>query len=319
MHGDEVADSEKLEPQEPTGGDVARVARPSRWEELPEDVRARWLPPITELILPPVSYDAHHEDMPPRELVDKIKHDLVLCAKILAVANSAAQGQVKPVTSVDRAAIQLGTNMLQIIISAYYLEAIFGRYPDYSMDHFQFVQRWSCGSSVLAYHVALQAGSADNAMLSTAALIAKLGSLLLGMAEFGPEEKYRFIHFETDRFAFELELWGVCTPLLSEQVARHWGIPEPLPTLLRLQEQPLVEELGGSEEERNLVIICLSSVLVSAYLARGGDKLLAVLNDVHYLTLKRNIEALGLQPAIAKAWDNKTLQREFMSIMEMSG
>ncbi len=302
----------------PKGGDAAPMARPSRWEELPQDVRARWLPQIKELILPPVSYDARHEDIPPRELVDKIKHDLVLCAKILAVANSAAQGQVKPVTSIDRAAIQLGTNMLQIIISAYHLEAIFGRYPGYSMNHFKFVQRWSCGSSVLAYHVALKAGSADNAMLSTAALIARLGSLLLGMADLGPDEKYRLIPFETERFAFELEHWGVCTPLLSEQVARHWGIPEPLPTLLRLQEQPLVEELGTGEEERNLVIICLSSVLVSAYIARGEDELLAVLSDVRYLKLKRNIEALGLQPAIAQAWDSKKLRREFKSIMEMN-
>jgi HD-like signal output (HDOD) protein len=313
-----VSPDDGKQPQAPEGGDVASAVRPSRWEELPEDVRARWMPQIKELILPPVSYDARHEDIPPRELVDKIKHDLVLCAKILAVANSAAQGQVKPVTSIDRAAIQLGTNMLQIIISAYHLEAIFGRYPGYSMDHFKFVQRWSCGSSVLAYHVALQAGSADNAMLSTAALIAKLGSLLLGMADLGPDEKYRLIPFETDRFAFELEHWGVCTPLLSEQVARHWGIPEPLPTLLRLQEQPLVEELGDSEEERNLVIICLSSVLVSAYIARGGAELLAVLNDVRYLKLKRNIETLGLQPAIAQAWENKKLQREFLSIMDMN-
>jgi len=301
----------------PDYGTVSPAIRVYSWEDLPERVRARWMPRISQMILPPVSYYSLHEDASPKELVARAKNDPVLCAKILAVANSAAQGQINPVTSIERAAVQLGANLLQIIISAYHLEAIFGRYSGYSKEHFKFVQKWSCESSVLAYHIALEAGSADYAMLSTAALITRLGSLLLGMVDIGPDEKYRYILSETDRCAFEMERWKVCTPLLSEQMALHWELPEPLPILLRLQEKPMFQELTSSPEDRNLLIICLSSVLASAFISQGGENLLQVLSDLHYAVLKRNMETRGLQQAVSDAWASKALQREFMTIVEM--
>ena len=288
------------------------------WEDLPERVRARWVPRISQMILPPVSYYSLQEDASPKELVAKAKNDPVLCAKILAVANSAAQGQANRVTSIERAAVQLGTNLLQIIISAYHLEAIFGHYSGYSKEHFKFVQKWSCESSVLAYHIALEAGSADYAMLSTAALISRLGSLLLGMADIGPDEQYRYILSETDRSTFEMERWKVCTPLLSERIAQHWELPEPLPILLRLQEKPMFQDLTSSPEDRNLLIICASSVLASAFISQGGENLPQVLNHPHYAVLKRNTEFYGLQQAVSDAWANKALQREFMTIVEMT-
>jgi len=289
------------------------------WEELPERVRVKWMPRITEMVLPPVSYYTVREDASPRELVAKAKNDPVLCAKILAVANSATQGQIKPVNSLERAAIQLGFNILQIIISAYHMEAIFGRYSGYSMEHFKFVQKWSCGSSVLAYHFALKAGSTDYTMLSTAALIARLGSLLLGMTEVGPDVQYRHIASEKLRRAFEMEQWHVSTPVLSEQIALHWGLPEPLPVLLRQQEKPLHRQLTSSLQDRQLQLICLSSALSAAYISRGGENLLKVLSEPDYAMLRRNTELHGLKQAVSEAWASRTLQREFMTIMEMTG
>jgi len=303
-------------PVAPSETDEAPTGRIINWDDLPEPTRILWEKRIEELVLPPVSFFARHEDVSPLELVAKVKHDPVLCAKVLAVANSAAQGQVQPVTSIDRAAVQLGSNMLQIIISAYHMEAIFGRYAGYSKEHFTFIQRWSTGAAVLAYHLAVQVSAADETTLSTAALIARLGSLLLGLDEHRPEHKYRELAYETERNGFETERWEVSTPLLSEQIALRWGLPEPLPSLLRLQEQPLYSELSASEDDRNLLVLCLAAVLASAYVSRGGDELLAVIDEQPYAVLKRNVYALRLMQAASDTWDNSAVQREFLSIVD---
>jgi HD-like signal output (HDOD) protein len=300
--------------QESTGQLTAK--RIVSWDELPAAVQKQWLGRITKLTLPPVSYDAREEELSPKELVGRVKQDPMLCAKILAVANSAAQGQVQPVTSIERAAVRLGTNMLRIIIAAYHLEAIFGHYPNYSREHFAFVQRWSCAASVFAYHLAAHGDSTDRHMLSTAALVSRLGCLILGVIEHGPDGSYRDIQFETERSSFESERWKATTPLLSEQLARHWGLPDPLPSLLRLQEQPLVEEVELDSEGLNLLILCLSSIVAAASINGGSDVPLAILGDAHYEMLAKNMVSHHLGDAVRDTWTSKRMQREFISILE---
>lgn len=322
-----MAEAESSQPQAaetPAAGEqhaVSAAAEPSsarviNWSDLPEKSRELWNRKVTELTIPPVSYDPSQKEESPKEMIEKIKHDPMLCAKILAVANSAAQGQIKPVTSIERAAVQLGTNILQIIIAAYQMEAIFGHYPQYSREHFQFVQRWSCGASVVAYHLAALSGSYEKAMLSTVALISRLGSLLLGVADVVPDLHYREIGCEVQRYSFEMDHWGVSTPLLSERVALHWGLPEPMPTLLRLQERPLFAELSKSQLDTDLMVICLAAVITSAYITTRCDDLRTVLENSNCEVLHQNIIARNMHEAIAEVWQSKALQREFLSILE---
>jgi hypothetical protein len=64
--------------------------------------------------------------------------------------------------------------------------------------------------------------------------------------------------------------------------------------------------------------MCASSVLVSAFIARGGDELLQALDDSRYAQLLRNVETRLPLQALSEAWASKALQREFMTIVGMT-
>src|SRR5512147_2242322 len=113
------------------------------WDELAEDVRARWDSLLKLIDLPPLVFETMAINLQgdagePKFLARRIGTDPLLAAKVLAVANSAAAGQIKEVTSVERAIIQLGLNMLHYIVLAYYLETIVKARIGFSRDHMEY-------------------------------------------------------------------------------------------------------------------------------------------------------------------------------------
>lgn len=284
------------------------------WEELPPQIRDQWHQRATGLTLPPLTFVGNNDQASPKDRLKAINRDPALCAKILAVANSASQGRKSPVASVEQAVVQLGQNMLQIIMSAYHMETVIGRFPAFSREHFNFVRDWSAFSAITAFHLAGHAGLEDRGIISTATLIARLGSLVLGLTWPAPEKSYYEIADENQRYFLEMERWGVSTPVLGQQIALHWGLPEPLPTLIQRQETPLYTELTTSNEDKRILVMCVSSTVSAAYMLDPECDPVEGLYEGHYFQLKQNLEKLGFAKALRSTWDSEALVREIQSI-----
>ena len=265
------------------------------WEELPEEVRERWHGLITKISLPPLVFDAgfsreEFDAMEPAELAAKVSTDPLLAGKVLAVANSAAMGLSTPITSLERAVVYLGFNLVQSIMVAYYLEHLFIKWPGFPRAHFDYVRRWSAASCVVAYNIGAGARLSDPATLGTATLLSRLGSLLLGMTRPLPGEEYRQAPNEVARLKLEAERWCVSSPVLSARLVKHWGLPEPLPTLLERSWEPFFMLTPEGQFERFLVVIATSLTVASGYLTTGKPDALTVLDRQCYRMLRENLE-----------------------------
>ena len=287
---------------------------PKRWEDLSVAAREPWLARVVELPLPPLTLglgvsSASIEEMEPAVVSEKVSADPVLAGKVLAVANSAAMGLVEPVTSLERAVVHLGYHLVQIIVVGYHLEAVIGRWPYYPRDHFDYIRRWSSGCSVLAHHIAGAAGMSEQPTVATAALLARLGSLLLAL-EWAPGRDYQLMTDELARLRYEEQRWGISAPVLSGRLARHWALPEPLPSLLEGLSEPLCRSAVAEEAARRLVVVSVAVVLAAAALGQVTDDAYQVLELPAYQVLLGNVRVQGLVEPVHTSWRDATVQRE---------
>ncbi len=283
------------------------------WEGLPPEVQEQWQSQIACLTIPPLTFNGRDGSSRKKRL-EAISRDPALCAKVLVVANSASQGRQSPAASVELAAVQLGQNMLQIIMSGYFLENVIGRFPDYPRKFFDFVRNWSAISAITAFHFSGKLGLENRGVISTAALIARLGSLALGLTWPAPDQKYFDLADETQRYSYEMEKWRVSTPLMGQQICLHWGLPEPLPTYIKRQDIPLFAKITDSYEDQCALVMCVASVVAAAYMLNPQADPVECLSKEHYTQLMQNVGDLEFTETLRATWDSKILKREIQSI-----
>lgn len=290
------------------------------WESLPVPVRKHWHDVLQQTPMPPASFGdvaaTVSRELAPEEWAAIVAGDLVLSGKVLAVANSAAMGLVKPATDVRRAVVHLGSNLTRIIVVGYFVEGLLGRWEHYPREFFQFVRRWSACSSVLAYQIARVARLPEREMIGTTALLARLGSLLLALEWPPPGDEYIQQTDEIARLEHELAKWEIGSPVLGARLARHWALPDPLPALIEQQCLPLLTDLPASDTNRALTAVTAALVLALGFLrtpmATAGD----LLSVGAYLTLQANLASLELAAPCADAWGSSGTQKELLAISE---
>jgi len=288
------------------------------WEELPAATRDQWAQLMTELTLPPLSLGLgitteKLAKLAPAEIAALISDDPVLASKLLAVVNSAAMGLAKPVTSLERAVVHLGINLVRIIVVGYHLETIIGRWPRYPRDHFDYIRRWSSAASIIAYHIGSKAKLESTETLGTAALLARLGSFMLGL-NWPPGKDYQQVPDEAARLTYERERWSVITPLLSGRLAQNWSLPEPLPTLLTQQCEPLFVDYSDKAGQIDTLVVCLAIVLGAAYLVESEALYEDILAKPPYQILSASIAAHQLHKPCEAAWINKAVKHELAAL-----
>lgn len=291
------------------------------WEQLPDDTRRRWLHGVTHIALPPLLLELHElgadpDEFNPDRVAALLARDPLLGGKLLAVANSAAMGQSQPVTTLDRAVITLGYNIVQAIIVAYGLEAILRKWPDYPQRHFQFVRRVSAAAALLAAEISTQGRLRSAKLLGTAALLSRLGALVIGLTQPAPELGYRQIPNEVLRVKYEQDLWGISTPVLSGQLIRHWGIPDPVPTLVERHCEPLFVELEPGREQLSSLVLATATVLAAPFVTAGQLEPFALLDRYAYEQLKHNLREHRLWDPVCALAGHKRLKRELTAVTE---
>ena len=234
----------------------------------------------------------------------------ILASKILAVANSAQFGLSAPLTSVQRAIVHMGFNLVKTIMMAYQVESSFSKLQHVSAAHLEFVRRWSAGSSILALHWANAVDHSDPSTISTLALLTRLGTIVLGNVEGFADEEYQQIPTAPARLQYEQELWQVSSPTLSGYLASSWGLPESLSTRLGRIWEPLFSELPKDTESQVLVLVCACDTLMLHYIIDPDCDPTEVLDNPDYLFLKKNLSQHELIGALGKLWAGLRLQRD---------
>jgi HD-like signal output (HDOD) protein len=291
------------------------------WRDLPQELRERWLQTLSEVPIPPSLMDQQvvgqiGRTSEPKELAVKLSRDPLLAGKLLAVANSASLGLASPVTSLERAIIQLGTNLVQSLVLAYQLELTLKRWPGYPREYMEYVRAWGAGAAVLAFHFAAAARLPDPPTVSTAALLARLGSMLYGMARPKPGPEYIQSPSEIARLELEERTWGVTHPVLSEQLVRQWSLPDSLAEMLARCGEPLYQECADLPAERGLGVIAVASALAAGYIAQKKLDPRAFLDRPPKAMLKQNLKQMKLlEPCIA-TWAVPRVQRELAVAVE---
>lgn len=288
------------------------------FDQLAEPVQQQWIMQLAEVNLPPLLMEMIQSRLEldtfnPKELANMASRDPVLGAKLLAVANSAKFGLTTPMTSIQRAVVHLGFNLVKTIMVAYQLEAVFLNLAVIPQDYLSFVRRWSCGASVIAFHWAQAADMPDSSTLATAALFGRLGTLLLGLAQPPPSSAYLELEDELARLRYESATWKATSPALGQLVAQTWGMPEPLPELIAGQPAPLVQELPAGGANRSQVLVSGALVLAESFLHSPDIPALQLMDLPAYAVLKTNLTNHKLLDDLHICWSSARMQRELAS------
>jgi HD-like signal output (HDOD) protein len=290
------------------------------WNELPESVRDLWSK-WAEMVPPPplmLELSAGHlalDSFNPRELAEKAALDPVLAGKLLGAVNSAAFGLSQPMTSVQRAVVHLGFNLVKSILVSCMMDSSFGSRFSILQEYRDYVRSWSAGTAVLVQHWAKAADLPDPSTASTVGLLARVGTLLLGAGEPRPGVEYRMLGDECSRLDFENEKYGVTTPALSFYQCQLWKLPEPIPQLVERAWEPLYSELPPTNENRLITLVAAASQIAEHYASYPEDPPSIVLDNELNTTLKANLLGLKLFDAFSGVWGAKSTQRDMTSIM----
>ncbi len=290
------------------------------WASLPPDRRSYWMNVFRHVPIPPSLMDIGSmgeigEIVNPKEMAAKVGLDPLLAAKILAIANSAALRLGNRVTTLERAIIHLGTNLVQSTVMAYRMELMLNRWPTYPKIHLNYIRNWGAGSSVLAQHCASAARLTDTGIIGTVALLARLGGLIFGLVKPAPSIVYQQVVNEVERLKLEEFTWGVSHPVLSEQLAHEWKLPENLCVMLGRASEPLLQELPDAAD-KGLIIAAACAALAVAFMARPKTDGRILFDRSAYKMLKANLKLHKLMEPCLATFDIQRVRRELTAATE---
>ncbi len=184
-----------------------------------------------------------HEIM---DVVNLVKTDANLTARILKVVNSAAYGLVNQITSVDRAVSYLGQ---QVIVSIA-IESCAGELFAKELSGYEAVggDLWKhdLRTAIAAREVVIQSGADLSPDLAfTAGLLHDIGKALISdyLRGSAPDAvELISSHDSLDYLAAEEHLVGVDHTIAGEALAMAWQLPPELITVIRHHHQPALAE-----------------------------------------------------------------------------
>ncbi len=196
--------------------------------------------------LPTISEVAHEliktlndEDASMAEVGAIISRDPALTAKLLRLANSAAFGLQRGVSSVDEAMAMIGMSKVRTLALASCMSESFPVLP--GLDPKEFWQT-SMATAGYAQWMASRIG-ADAQQAWLAGMMVRLGELLIGQADPATlKEIERLPHIPGGRWEREKELVGFTEGQVTAELARRWNFPAEVVTGLQQSFEPLAHK-----------------------------------------------------------------------------
>jgi diguanylate cyclase (GGDEF)-like protein len=226
------------------------VSRATRFDELKA---TNQLPSPTGVALAILRL-AESENASVREIAQVLQSDPALCGRILKIANSAAAGRSRPVTSVRDAVTHLGVRLVRGVALGFSLVSQSGRGA--ACRGFDYRAFWSgsLATGVAAQAVAYHTGRIAPAEAFTCGLLAQVGRLALAsiypdaygevLAAAGRDDA-GLRRLERERFATDHNE-------LTAALLADWGLPEVLVEAAEHHERPADPAAPESERVRAL-------------------------------------------------------------------
>ncbi len=175
----------------------------------------------------------------PKELGELVSTDPEIAAKILRIVNSSAYGLSKKITSVQYAAVFLGTSVVRDITMRLCMQNSFEKKNDQLELVFRKFWQISMLASLLGQRLAQNLGFEQPAALSTRAMLSLLGNLAILSNYPVHAQRYASIVSLFERTAYEQSRWHMNSALVGSMLARKWQFPEEIEMGIRESLWPM--------------------------------------------------------------------------------
>jgi putative nucleotidyltransferase with HDIG domain len=179
------------------------------------------------------------------QLQDIIRHDASLASKILKVANSAYYGFRNRIDNLQTAVVMLGVDeLMRLIATSSVLSSFNGENPS---TEFEPQLYWTHSAAVgnVAGAMARKLKIPNAGDVYTGGLLHDIGKILLGSRfhlEYDVCLKYSIQHDVHIRFA-ESHILGLDHTQIGAHLAKNWGLPEQLVSIIRKHHTPHLERV----------------------------------------------------------------------------
>jgi HD-like signal output (HDOD) protein len=280
------------------------------WDALSEPVRFRWLAEIQNFPAPPLILELHNgqlslEQYDPQLLAQHLAADPVLTGRLISRANSAVFGLREPISTLNRALVQLGFSTVRSLVTRYQIELSALRLPGSVRDNIMALQRSAELGATLAYHWACALKFAGPAVVATQCLLSRLGAFLLARHYPSQMDAYFACSDEVQRWDFEAANFGITTRSLTCRVAQLWGFPGELQEALAQLWAPL---FADNQDPRSC-IACAALVLGFDPPEQAGQ-LGSWLDSEAHACLRTNLERCGVLDVLPRVVDSGKYRRD---------
>lgn len=203
------------------------------------------------------------------DLIDIIKCDAALTSYILKTVNSAAMSRGREITSLDRAVSLVGEDMILSIVLSDTASQLFNANLDGYAANKGDLWRHDLRSAIAAKKIAPFAKKEINPDTAfTGGLLHDLGKAIIShFLEGKIEEMVDAVDHGgiADYSVAEQEEVGINHSEIGYELARHWRLPEPLPSIIRDHHHPM----QGDESIRHLLYVVHLADIVSMMSGSG--------------------------------------------------
>jgi HD-like signal output (HDOD) protein len=200
------------------------------------------IPPVLIRIIQTLEADTSSAE----ELEELILHDPALSARILRLANSAFYSFHSPVKTISHAIALLGINLVTSLAIG---TNIFDSFTKGARSEAKLISRlWvhSCAAAVLVKEIWKKRSRKEGEFAFLCGLLHDLGKVVLFKAYPGEYSSvFSTVKTEQDRAisSYEEEYYGADHSMIGEMLAKQWGFPTELATIIRRHHDPTAADV----------------------------------------------------------------------------
>jgi putative nucleotidyltransferase with HDIG domain len=227
----------------------------SRKEEILRAIQQ--VPPFPQVVIKALVL-LEKPEVPASELVEVLRYDPVITARVLRLCNSAAFGLQVPVESLQQALVMLGNQqMMKILAASGAMDLLRGEIKGYGLEEGE-LWRHSVACALMAQILHRVAGMEERPVVFTSALLHDIGKVVLNRFS---QEEYREILARVRRHCSaieaEREVLGTDHAEIGGLLAQEWNFPEEIALVIQGHHRDVVP----GEDPWILCLVHLANIL----------------------------------------------------------
>lgn len=245
-------------------------------------------------------------EIEPKDLIDLIKSDAEMTAKIMNTVNSSLFTLRRPIESIHHAITFMGITAVRSIAVQFILQQSISFQDKVQAEAYKKMWISSYVASSFVFLLAKHLDKENSAELSTLCLLACLGDMT--MFSYKPSMANLYLNQTSlfDRVQNEQLSLGTNAAMIGKILAERWQLPKSIADGIGNSLNPLVSDTLNDDhslEELQNTVLCYLSCRVGDLVAfegvtdffQMGDDGIEALNGLDFFYLQSNIEQAGLE------------------------